>query len=120
MDDITRPRGKEKGDYWKDVICCDCGVLLKNVYVNTKRCPECNAINARRLRNRWNHLTGRRQPLPPAIPVLDHKYCEGCEYFGGDMYVNKCCNYIFIVGHRRPCPPGKDCTVKVKRSKKYG
>lgn len=38
--------------------------------------------------------------------------CEGCRYFFGHYQQNACCNYIFMVGHRRPCPPGKDCTVK--------
>jgi hypothetical protein len=36
-------------------------------------------------------------------------------YFMGE--ITKCCNYIFIKGHSRPCPPGKACTVKVKRRK---
>lgn len=37
------------------------------------------------------------------------KGCEGCyflsNYFG-------CCNYLIFTGKRRPCPGGKDCTVK--------
>lgn len=24
----------------------------------------------------------------------------------------KTCDYILMVGHRRPCPPGPECTVK--------
>ena len=39
--------------------------------------------------------------------------CEGCVYFFGDY--SKFCNYIFVKGKRRPCPPGKDCTVKIER-----
>ena len=27
------------------------------------------------------------------------------------------CEYLFITGHRRPCPGGKDCTVKEKKSR---
>lgn len=47
--------------------------------------------------------------------------CYGCKYsctgFGSYIY----CEYIFITGHRRPCPPGKDCTVKdEKKVKKDG
>ena len=38
--------------------------------------------------------------------------CNGCRYFHGDYLYNRCCNYIFVMGHRRPCLPGKDCTVK--------
>lgn len=38
--------------------------------------------------------------------------CEGCMYRGyfGSM---PCCDYIFITGHMRPCPPGELCEVKV-------
>ena len=40
--------------------------------------------------------------------------CADCFYY-------RCCNidwycsYIFMTGSRRPCPPGKECTVKVSR-----
>ena len=42
--------------------------------------------------------------------------CYGCIYSGwiGDHLG---CNYIFIMNKRRPCPPGKDCTVKLKKKK---
>lgn len=39
-------------------------------------------------------------------------HCRGCAYLGyagGDL---RCCCYIFIEDKRRPCPPGKDCTVR--------
>ena len=51
------------------------------------------------------------------------KNCDNCFYWKmvhgeGLRY----CAYIFIEGHRRPCPPGDECTVKittkVKRRKK--
>ncbi len=38
--------------------------------------------------------------------------CEGCRYFFGHYQQTRFCNYIFLEGHRRPCPPGKACTVK--------
>ena len=102
----------------KDIVCGDCGLLLKNVYSNTKRCPTCARVHARK-RNRYRHLeTGRTKSLVKSIPTLDHRYCEGCVYYGGDYEITKCCNYIFIEDKRRPCPPGKDCTVKVKRRSK--
>lgn len=43
--------------------------------------------------------------------------CKGCIYLGsaGDLCS---CDYIFKVGKRRPCPPGKGCTVK--ETKKRG
>lgn len=41
------------------------------------------------------------------------KGCEGCfflsEYFG-------CCNYLIYTDKRRPCPGGKDCTVKTAQT----
>lgn len=44
-------------------------------------------------------------------PTMD-PHCKGCVYLGyaGGGYM--CCDYIFKTEHRRPCPPGKDCTVK--------
>ena len=38
--------------------------------------------------------------------------CTGCRFFFGDWEHNRCCNYIFLTGHRRPCPPGEGCTAK--------
>lgn len=34
--------------------------------------------------------------------------CKGCIYQAKGKY----CDYLETAGHRRPCPPGKDCTVK--------
>lgn len=37
--------------------------------------------------------------------------CKGCIY----SFVNNCgtyCQYILITDRRRPCPPGKGCTVR--------
>lgn len=45
------------------------------------------------------------------------KYCAGCVYFYGDYEVNRCCNYIFVSGGKRPCPPGKDCTERREKTK---
>lgn len=36
------------------------------------------------------------------------RHCRGCIYQRRGRY----CDYIGIVGHKRPCPPGKKCTVK--------
>ena len=44
----------------------------------------------------------RRRPKP----------CRGCIYAGWTSSGDACCDYILIVGRRRPCPPGKECTVK--------
>ena len=44
--------------------------------------------------------------MPPPHP------CEGCRYFFGMTFYTRCCNYIFLTGHRRPCLPGAQCAVK--------
>ena len=36
--------------------------------------------------------------------------CEGCLHFYGAYENNRCCNYIFDVGHSRPCPPAEGCS----------
>lgn len=38
--------------------------------------------------------------------------CAGCVHFYGLYQNNVCCNYIFDMGRRRPCPFGQGCTVK--------
>lgn len=35
--------------------------------------------------------------------------CRDCVYYAESA---KCCDYLAIVGHQRPCPPGDACTVK--------
>lgn len=45
-------------------------------------------------------------------------YCKGCIYQGYAGGEQRCCDYIFIEGKRRPCPPGKDCTVKTTERKR--
>ena len=40
--------------------------------------------------------------------------CRGCRYLRGRFIGYETCDYIFIEGHRRPCPPGEDCTVQKK------
>lgn len=43
------------------------------------------------------------------------KHCLDCSYCKGNTEADLCCCYIFITGKRRPCPPGKGCTEKIKR-----
>lgn len=42
--------------------------------------------------------------------------CSGCAYEDRSMHS---CDYIFYMDHHRPCPPGKDCTVKKLRRRRY-
>jgi hypothetical protein len=102
----------------KDVICCDCGLLMKNESAKRKRCPDCaykDALERKRMRMRQRRNI---ENLPPKIPTNPSRTgCEGCVYYKGDFDVNKCCNYFLDTGIRRPCPPGKDCTVKIERKR---
>jgi hypothetical protein len=54
-------------------------------------------------------------PKPTPFRNPNAKYCEGCVYFQGE--ITKMCSYIFVKGKSRPCPPGKDCTVKIERKR---
>ena len=45
------------------------------------------------------------------------KGCPGCIYFGWVNSYMGCCNYYLMTDKRRPCPPGKGCTVKEKTKK---
>lgn len=47
-----------------------------------------------------------------------NKNCRDCVYFFGINDPSCTCNYIFMEGHSRGCPPGDECTVKVKRKRK--
>lgn len=45
------------------------------------------------------------------------KNCDNCFYserINGNYL--RSCGYLFKTNQRRPCPAGKDCTVKVSRS----
>ncbi len=43
----------------------------------------------------------------------DARECDGCKFQGKFSHEGiRFCDYIGITGHARPCPPGKDCTVR--------
>lgn len=78
--------------------CEMCGLLMENVSPQRKYCTQC-------LRFRNAHR-GISKGL-----VFKGNPCKDCRFF-----VTGSCSYIFIVGHRRPCPPGRECTVKERRN----
>ena len=47
--------------------------------------------------------------------IYNRHPCKGCFHWRGESFGSICCNYIFDEGHRRPCPPGQDCTVRRER-----
>lgn len=107
---------KRGGGHKKDIVCRDCGVLIPNTSAHRKRCTECSKKHMaacereKSLRKNENGLVAN-----PYIKRTNNNGCEGCFYYRGEYEINKCCNYIFIEGHRRPCPPDKECTVRIER-----
>lgn len=98
------PRG---GDRRKDTVCCDCGIPLPGVGAKRKRCPDC----AEKRKMLWH--VEHRGVVPRGVTAEElQRPCKGCSYLGGGIYIDRTCNYIFMEGHRRPCPPGERCTVK--------
>ena len=107
-----------------DKHCADCGVLMVDVPDVRIYCFDCakkHAIERQIEYNRVRQQKRKASSETPQVPVVNpnKKYCKGCWYWGADYINNACCNYIFIKGHSRPCPPGKDCTEKIigKRKK---
>ena len=42
------------------------------------------------------------------------KHCLGCKYYCSIYQELYYCSYLIQTNKRRPCHPGKDCTVKKK------
>lgn len=102
-----------------DKPCVDCGVLMVGVSPNLQRCPECIENRNRKLRAQQRERSRRyemKRGHGTPISNPNAKYCEGCDYWYCDNNV-KCCNYIFEEDRRRPCPPGKGCTVRKTKKK---
>ena len=45
------------------------------------------------------------------------EYCLKCIYYKGWSDAVLMCHYLLDTDIRRPCPPGKDCTVRVLRKR---
>ena len=110
------------------VKCEGCGVVIPNAGSNRKWCPECSRQRgieqARRYRQEHRPVQGQQQVAGDCLDVPQtqeqrQKHCKGCVYLGGHPDY-RTCNYIFIEDKRRPCPPGKDCTVKKLKKNKGG
>lgn len=101
------------GAVYKDKKCLDCGVLMPHVSARRLRCPQC-AKTARAKMNRENMRSKRSVTQIEKYSAVA-KVCDGCAYYFGSYDFDRCCNYIFIRGHKRPCPAGEECTVRVER-----
>lgn len=49
-----------------------------------------------------------------------NKHCRGCKYYNQITEAVFYCSYLFQTNKRRPCPPGKGCTVREERRKGNG
>lgn len=98
-----------------DTNCVDCGVFMVQVHPARRRCPECGKKRIQGNYKTYNTTRGLKTKKG-CTPIINpnKKYCNGCIYWGGGYDGSECCNYIFIEDERRPCPAGKDCTVRVK------
>lgn len=114
---------KEITRQWVDAIveCQMCGITIENGRPNQKYCRAC----AKKRKN--SHISsGISMQCLQEDGILIHiqqkqrqmqEHCRGCIYFGGENYMNASCNYLFIVGHSRGCPPGAGCTVRKEKQK---
>ena len=104
-----------------DKNCEDCGTLMVSVTPTRRLCYACAKKRQRATKKTYKTVKDKKcDGVLRGTPVqnTNAQYCKGCVYWGGDSENNACCNYIFVKGHRRPCPPGKDCTEKIK-GKRY-
>lgn len=47
-----------------------------------------------------------------------NKDCAGCKYYSSITKAVYYCTYFLETGRRRPCPPGKGCTVKIPKKRR--
>lgn len=112
-----------------DKICTCCGIAFKAESRNKRLCPGCASVKLeqRIKKTRADYKKpGRVKGVSKVNPVKkadtqrpDVRRCKSCFYgalLDGSVTI---CDYISITGHRRPCPPGAECTCyKEKESGK--
>ena len=103
-----------------DKPCYDCGVIMIGVKPMQMYCDACakkrnrkNAAAAKKEQNRRKMTRGTASP----IHNPNEPYCQGFRYWYGKSSGCDVCNYIFVMGSRRPCPPGKGCKVRKDKNK---
>lgn len=119
QDYLVECEGERKpgGAHMGNVVCKDCGTLMINVGILRQRCKECARKRNLDMRKSYmREVRNSKLALPATTKNEKKDGCEGCIYYGGYYPVSRCCNYIFIMGEQRPCPPGKDCTVREEKS----
>ena len=114
---------KEVTREWTDssVECKLCGITIHGARPNRKYCPDC----AQKIKRNHNSEGIPMQCLQEEGTYMHiqekqrqmQERCHGCDYFGGENYMNATCNYLFIVGHSRGCLPGAECTQRKEKRK---
>lgn len=105
---------------WEKRKCVDCGKEFIAKHARSVRCPDCRVIHNREQAKKW--LADNRKSEPKEPPGRNPDICTkagSCKY-GIKVYGMKCCDYLAITGHKRPCRAG-ECTVykrKTERRKK--
>ena len=95
--------------------CMFCGELFSARNDWQKLCPQCRA----------DRKPSEPDPTPKkeiqkkesTVKTVD-RYCRKCIYTAPVICPEtryKACDYIGVTGHRRPCPAGEGCTVRVTR-----
>lgn len=105
---------------YEDKICACCGSIIPNAHHKTVYCKQCKSeyMGSKQKEQQAEYKARQRaknamaNPPKPKEKTTD-SFCEGCIYF--DSY--RVCNYYLITDIRRPCPPGKGCTVRAKKRK---
>ena len=104
---------------WKvDKPCEGCGVIMTNVNPKKRFCPDCVKQWQKEYQRQYRERIAEDKKPQVIISNPYRKYCKGCVYWGGGFDGTDCCNYIFIEGHSRQCPPGKGCTKKIVGKRK--
>lgn len=78
---------------------------------------ECRSI-AEQLKNMTPLAVGKKDNMTNRQKTENIKnvdICTTCYHWRGFAECARCCNYIFDVGHRRPCPPGDGCAAYLPR-----
>lgn len=102
-----------------DKICTCCDRKYKSKSRNKRLCPDCAAqkLEKRKKKTRAGYKKPHAAKKAPraasattASKKPDVRKCKACFYSARLSNNTTICDYILLVGHRRPCPPGAECT----------
>lgn len=85
----------------RSLYCDECHPLMRR-FKDPRRVLQIRRAEAKRRKKPWSDY--------PAAPG-----CEGCTYWRQNDRGNRSCNYYLDTLMRRPCCPGKNCTVRIDK-----